>query len=164
LKKRVTPKADSSNGKTELDEVLESGIGDVSLRDLLGMLISSVGASERKTYLSRVSEDKGNGFYDRNLQVGTIPVDIQVPRTRSGKFRPASLPPGYQRGYNEETQSLLLGLLASGRSVNAVKEALGMGLSSAKQDLETIATSLIEELDLHNSRPLDTDLLAVFVD
>jgi len=122
LKTRVTPKADSSNGKTELDEVLESGIGDVSLRDLLGMLISSVGASERKTYLSRVSEDKGNGFYDRNLQVGTIPVDIQVPRTRSGEFRPASLPAAYQRGYNDETQALLLGLLASGRSVNAVKE------------------------------------------
>src|SRR6266704_2736426 len=124
LKKRVTPKADSSNGKTELAAVLESGIGDVSLRDLLGMLISSVGASERKTYLSRVSEDTGNGFYDRNVQVGTIPVDIQVPRTRSGEFRPASLPPVYQRGYTEETQSLLLGLLASGRSVNAVKEAL----------------------------------------
>src|SRR6266581_1339009 len=165
LKKRVTPKADSSNGKTELDEVLESGIGDVSLRDLLGMLISSVGASERKAYLSRVSEDKGNGFYDRNLQVGTIPIDIQVPRTRSGEFRPASLPAAYQRGYSDETQSLLLGLLASGRSVNAVKEALGkMGLSSAKQDLEAIATGLIEELELHNSRPLDPDLLALFVD
>src|SRR5260221_12136958 len=141
LKKRVTPKADSPNRKTELVELLESGIGDVSLRDLLGMLISSVGASERKAYLSRESHDKANGFYDRNLQVGTIPIDIQVPRTRSGEFRPASLPAAYQRGYSDETQSLLLGLLASGRSVNAVKEALGkMGLSSAKQDLETSAT------------------------
>src|SRR5437667_620766 len=165
LKKRVTPKSNSSTGKTELAEVLESGIGDVSLRELLGMLISSVGASERKAYLSRESQDKANGFYDRNLQVGTIPIDIQVPRTRSGQFRPASLPAAYQRGYNDETQSLLLGLLASGRSVNAVKEALGkMGLSSAKQDLEAIATGLIEELELHNSRPLDPDLLALFVD
>src|SRR5438552_5425909 len=165
LKKRVTPKADPSNRKTELAELLESGIGDVSLRELLGMLISSVGASERKAYLSRESQDKANGFYDRNLQVGTIPIDIQVPRTRSGQFRPASLPAAYQRGYNDETQSLLLGLLASGRSVNAVKEALGkMGLSSAKQDLEAIATGLIEELELHNSRPLDPDLVALFVD
>ncbi|HEX2715999.1 MAG TPA: IS256 family transposase [Candidatus Acidoferrales bacterium] len=165
LKKRVPPKADSPNGKTELDKVLESGIGDVSLRELLGMLISSVGLGERQAYLRRESSDKANGFYDRNLQLGTIPVDIQVPRTRSGQFRPASLPPAYQRGYNDETQALLLGLLASGRSVNAVKEALGkMGLSSAKDDLEAIATNLIEELELHNSRPLDPDLLAVFVD
>ena len=165
LKKRVTPKSDSSNGKTELDAVLESGIGDVSLRELLGMLLSGVGASERKAYLSREAQDKGNGFYDRSLQVGAIPVDIQVPRTRSGQFRPASLPAAYQRGYNDETQALLLGLLASGRSVNAVKEALGkMGLSSAKQDLEAIATNLIEELELHNGRPLDPDLIALFVD
>src|SRR5262249_22825175 len=71
----------------------------------------------------------------------------------------------YRRGYDEETQSLLLGLLASGRSINAVKEALGkMGLSRAKQDLDAIATNLIEELDLYNSRPLDPDLLALFVD
>jgi hypothetical protein len=43
------------------------------------------------------------------------------------------LPGAYQLVYDEETQSLLLGLLASGRSVNAVKEALGkMGLSSAR--------------------------------
>jgi len=164
-KKRVPPKANSSPGKADLAEVLESGIGDVSLRQLLGMLISSVGVSERKAYLSCEPEDKGNGFYGRDLEVGTIPVAIQVPRTRSGQFRPAVLPAAYQRGYNDETQSLLLGLLASGRSVNAIKEALGkMGLSSAKQDLEAIATGLIEELELHNSRPLDTDLLALFLD
>src|SRR5205085_8349477 len=95
LKKSVTPKAESTNGKTNLADVIEAGIGDVSLRELLGMLISSVGAGERKAYLSRVAEDKANGFYDRNLQVGTIPVDIQVPRTRSGQFRPASLPAAY---------------------------------------------------------------------
>ena len=165
LKKRVSPKTNSSAGKTELAEVLESGIGDLSVRELLGMLISSVGVSERKAYLSRATQDKANGFYDRNLQLGTIPVDIEVARTRSGRFRPAVLPAAYQRGYNDETQSILLGLLASGRSVNAVKEALGkMGLSSAKQDLDAIATSLIEELELHNSRPLDSDLAALFID
>ena len=39
-----------------------------------------------------------------------------------------------------------------------------MGLSSAKPDLEAIATSLIEGLELHNRPPLDPDLLALFVD
>ena len=51
-------------------------------------------------------------------------------RTRSGEFRPASLPPPYQRGYPAETQALLLGLLASARSINAAKQALEkLGLS-----------------------------------
>jgi transposase-like protein len=75
------------------------------------------------------------------------------------------LPPLYRRGYSEEVQSLLLGLLGSSRSINAAKDALQkMGLSQSEQDLERVATSLIEELELRNSRPLDPDMLAVFVD
>jgi putative transposase len=75
------------------------------------------------------------------------------------------LPPLYQRGYSDETQALLLSLLTSGRSLHAVKDALQkMGLSSSQQQLESVATSLIEELDLRNSRPLDPVLLALFLD
>jgi transposase-like protein len=58
-----------------------------------------------------------------------------------------------------------VGLLGSSRSIHAAKDALQkMGLSSSEQDLEQVATGMIEELELHNSRPLDPDLLAVFVD
>jgi transposase-like protein len=65
----------------------------------------------------------------------------------------------------DETQALLLSLLASSRSVNAVKDALQkMGLSSSQQELDRVATGLIEKLDLRNSRPLDPDLLALFLD
>ena len=120
---------------------------------------------ERKAYLERILQDQPNGFYERWLQLGTIPLEVRVPRTRSGDFRPASLPAPYQRGYNEETQALLLGLLASSRSLNAAKNALQkMGLSSAQQDLDQVAAGLIEELELRNSRPLDCDLLALFLD
>ena len=131
----------------------------------MGLLISSTGAAERNVYLEKTSNDTPNGFYDRSLQVGTIPVEVRVPRTRSGEFRPASLPSPYRRGYSEEVQSLLLGLLGSSRSIHAAKDALQkMGLSSSEQDLERVATGLIEELELRNSRPLDPDLLALFVD
>ncbi len=131
----------------------------------MGLLISSAGAAERSVYLEKTNGDKPNGFYDRSLQVGTIPIDVRVPRTRSGEFRPASLPSRYRRGYSDEVQSLLLGLLGSSRSINAAKDALQkMGLSSSEQDLERVATGMIEELELRNSRPLDPDMLAVFVD
>ena len=145
--------------------MLESNLADFSLRELLSMLLSSVGLAERKAYLEHVVQDKPNGFYDRSLQLGTIPLDVRVPRTRTGEFRPATLPPLYQRGYSEETQALLLSLLASARSLSAVKDALQkMGLSSSQQELERVTTDLVEELDLRNSRPLDPDLLAVFLD
>jgi transposase-like protein len=103
--------------------------------------------------------------YDRSLQVGSIPVDVRVPRTRNGDFRPTSLPAPYRRGYSEEVQSLLLGLLASSRSINAAKDALQkMGLSRSEHDMERVAVGLIEELNLHNSRPIHPDVLALFVD
>ena len=84
---------------------------------------------------------------------------------REPESRPASLPSPYRRGYCEEVQSLLVGLLGSSRSINAAKDALQkMGLSHSEQDLERVATGLIEELELRNNRPLDPDMLAVFVD
>jgi len=39
-----------------------------------------------------------------------------------------------------------------------------MGLSRSQQDLETVAASLMEELELRNSRPLPCDLLVLFLD
>jgi transposase-like protein len=78
--------------------MLDSDLAQLSLRELLGMLLSSVGLAERKAYLERVVHDKPNGFYDRSLEVGAIPLDLRVPRTRTGDFRPATLPPLYQRG------------------------------------------------------------------
>src|SRR5215471_9677893 len=163
--KSLAPKSMPAAANNRLPSLSESDLADLSLRELLGMLLSSVGVAERKAYLERLLQDRPNGFYDRSLQLGTIPLDVRVPRTRSGDFRPASLPPLYQRGYSDETQTLLLSLLTSGRSLNAVKDALQkMGLSSCQQELEAVASGLIEELDLRNSRPLDPDLLVLFLD
>lgn len=150
--------------QSEIEQVLRSGLGDFSIRQLLGFLISSAGAAERKLYLEK-ADDRPNGFYDRQLEVGATPVEVRVPRTRSGEFRPSTLPAPYQRGYSEETRSLLMSLLASSRSINAAKQALRqMGLSSSEEELESVAQSFVEELQLRNSRSLDPDLLALFID
>ena len=164
-KKSLTPASISEVAKNDIDRLLQTGLADFSLRELLGLLVSSTGAAERNVYLEKTPTDRPNGFYDRSLQLGTIPVEVRVPRTRTGEFRPASLPSPYRRGYCEEVQSLLVGLLGSSRSINAAKDALQkMGLSHSEQDLERVATGLIEELELRNNRPLDPDMLAVFVD
>ena len=117
-KKSLPPSVISSTAKTDIDRLLQTGLADFSLRELLGMLISSAGAAERNVYLQDTPTDKPNGFYDRSLQVGSIPVDIRVPRTRHGDFRPVSLPAPYRRGYSEEVQTLLAGLLGSSRSIS----------------------------------------------
>ena len=164
-KKSLPPSSASTIAKTDIDRLLQTGLVDFSLRELLGLLISSAGVAERHVYLQDAATDRPNGFYDRSLQVGSIPVDIRVPRTRNGDFRPESIPPPFRRGYSEEVQSLLLGLLGSSRSINAAKDALQkMGLSRSEQDLERVAMGLIEELELRNSRPIHPDMLALFMD
>jgi len=164
-KKSVAPTAVPEFVKSDIDKVLQSGMADFTIRQLLGLLMSSSGAAERKVYLEDTPEDKPNGFYDRSLQLGSIPVEVRVPRTRSGDFRPASLPNRYQRGYAEEIESILTSLLASSRSINAAKSALKkMGLSSSEQDLERVATALMEEMELRNNRPVAPDLIALFAD
>src|SRR6266571_4065586 len=163
--KSVTPPLSvSESSKMQMTELLESGLANISLRDLLGVLLSGVGEAERQAYLQQ-AQDKANGFYPRSVQVGSLPVDVEVPRTRTGKFRPASLPGPYQRGYTDESQALLLNLLASSRSVNAARDALQkMGLSVCERDLDFVASGLVEELQLRNSRPIDPDLLALMFD
>ena len=163
--KSLPPSPARQSEKSEIEKLLQAGLGDFSLRELLGALLSSLAHAERGAYLQNQLDDKANGFYPRSLQLGSVPVEMEVPRTRSGQFRPPSLPARYQRGYSEETQSLLLGLLSSSRSVAAAREALHkMGLSNSEQELETIAAGFIEELELRNTRPLDPDLLALFFD
>src|SRR5215813_12751445 len=163
-KKSLPSTSASLTAKTDVDRLLQTGLADFSLRELLGLLISSAGVAERNVYLHDTVTDRPNGFYDRSLQVGSIPVDIRVPRTRNGDFRPVSIPEPYRRGYNEEVESLLLGLLSSSRSLNAAKDALQkMGLSRSEQDVERAAGGLIEELVLRNSRPLAPDMLPRFL-
>src|SRR5499427_8507092 len=163
--KSLPPSPPRQLEKSEIEKLLQSGLGDFSLRELLGALLSSLAHAERGAYLQNQLDDKANGFYPRSLLLGSVPVEMEVPRTRSGQFRPPSLPARYQRGFSEETQSLLLGLLSASRSVSAAREALRkMGLSSSEHELEQIASSFIDELELRNSRPLDPDLLALFCD
>jgi transposase-like protein len=157
--------APSDSLENEIERLLSSGLENFSVRQILGLMLSAIGQSERRTYLAEVRADKGNGGYERSLNVGSIPVDIRVPRTRSGNFRPRSLPPPYDRGYSEEAQALLLGLLGSARSINAAKNTLKkMGLGVSSEELDSVASGLVEELELVNSRPVDPDLLAIFLD
>jgi putative transposase len=161
----VAPTSSSEPLPAEITQALAAGLGNFSLRELLSLVLTQLSHAERQAYLARIPADKGNGLYARSLNLGSVPLQVDVPRTRSGNFRPTVLPPPYQRDYPEETQALLLGLLASCRSLNAAKAALRrIGLSGSEEDLEAVARDFLEELELRNTRPLDPDLLALFLD
>lgn len=160
----------SGKAAAELQEQIErarsaGGLEQLSTSQLLGMLFDSLFSAERAAYLERAEDDKGNGAYERGVNVGSLPVEVEVPRTRRGDFRPANLPRPYQRGYDDAARDLLLRLAASSRSLNTTKEALrGLGLPASEPLLETVAKHFITEFELRNTRPLDTDLIALFID
>ena len=164
-KSNVSQNSLSESLDNEIDRLLAAGLENFSVRELLGMMLSAAGQAERRAYLTEAADDKGNGSYGRSVNVGSVPVDIRVPRSRTGNFRPSSIPPPYERGYSDEMQALLLGVLSSARSVNAAKTALKkMGLGACSEELDVVSSGFVEELELVNSRPIDPDMLAVFLD
>lgn len=89
----VAKNSNTTVSSAQLQQQLARGLGELSLREALGWLLSSLGKTERRHYLERTPEDKGNGTYTRALMLGSLPVAVSVPRTWSGEFRPSSLPP-----------------------------------------------------------------------
>jgi transposase-like protein len=138
---------------------------NVTLGELLGMSLSSLTEIERKHFLQNQLDDKGNGFYQRNIALGSIPTTVNVPRVRSGQFRSSILPGPYERGFSDSTQELILNLLSSSRSLQSAKKALKkMGVGVAEAELEEVAQEFIEEIELRNTSPIDPDMLGVFID
>ena len=90
--KSLPPSSPRSLEKSEIEKLLQSGLGDFSVRELLGALLSCLIHAERGPYLEDAPQDKANGYYPRSLLVGSVPVELDVPRTRSGQFPPPSLP------------------------------------------------------------------------
>ena len=161
------PPASGQDAQLEqnLKDLLASDLASLTLGQLLGIALSGVSLGERRAHLRDHDSELANGFFQRNVNVGSVAAPLRVPRTRSGDFRPQVLPPSYQRGYSESSQELILGLLASARSIDGVRRSLRqMGVSVPEADLQQVVDTLVEELDLLNTRPLDPDCLAVFMD
>jgi putative transposase len=163
--KCTVAQAVSEGLQEQIEQAVAGGLGELTVRDLLGFLLSTLGEAERRAFLQAVDGDKGNGTYPRSVKLGSIPVEMEVPRTRRGGFRPTFLPEPYQRAYPEEMANLMLGLLAAGRSANAVKAALRrVGVGASAHHLEAVSQGLIQEFDLRNTRPIDPDQIAIFFD
>ena len=56
-KKRLPPPAVSEVAQNDVDRLLQNGLADFTLRELLGLLISSAGLAERQVYLEKTDHD-----------------------------------------------------------------------------------------------------------
>src|SRR5438270_7434628 len=58
----------------QIADALAGGLGDCNLRELLGLVLNSLGQAERRKYLAHTPADKGNGSYPRSINMGSIPL------------------------------------------------------------------------------------------
>jgi len=115
--------------------------------------------SERQIYLLKNENDKGNGFYDRKLGTPMGNLEISVPRTRTGDFRPHILPEPYKR-VDESYTDLLMSLVINGYSESSLLNTLkSLNLPYSDDELNKIKDDLKSELDLFKQRELPESVL-----
>ena len=78
-KKSLASTSISELAKSEVDQLLQTGLADFSLRELLGLLISSAGAAERSVYLEKTNGDKPNGSMTVLFKSEPFPSTFEFP-------------------------------------------------------------------------------------
>ncbi|ADQ39611.1 transposase mutator type [Caldicellulosiruptor acetigenus I77R1B] len=135
-----------------------------ALKKLLEDLLDWFMLSEREIYLSKNDNDKGNGFYERKLATPIGNLEISVPRTRTGGFRPHILPEPYKR-VDESYTELLMSLVINGYSETTLLNTLkSLDLPYSEDELSRIKNNLKNELDLFKQRELPQEAFALIID
>ncbi len=134
-------------------------------REFFSWLFKNLALAHRTVYLKHHPEDKGNGFYQRNLQIGGLPFPLEVARTRYTKFRPFFLPPGRTSYLPEDYLNLAFSFLLGARSIESASRALqNLNLPLNQEYLNEVIEEFVTYLETLNSSPLPPDLAAVFLD
>lgn len=158
--------------KSLAEEILHEKGKDVKINDvealkeyLLERLIELVMGAEREGYLTEHrGETKGNGYYGRGIRTKEGELQVKVPRSRDGRFRPMVLP-GLYRRHSESLKDLIWSLLANGNNVSHCKEILcDMGVAYSPKAMDEIVKEIKERVVEFQSRELPSDLPFVYLD
>ena len=134
-------------------------------QEFFSWLFKNLGLAHRTIHLKNHPHDKGNGFYQRNLQIGGLSFPVEIARTRYEKFRPFFLPPGHTRYLPEDYFHLAFSFLLGARSIESASRALqNLNLPLNQEYLEDVIGEFVTYLDVLNSSPLPSDLAAIFLD
>ena len=136
----------------------------IAIKQLFEAFLEAFMLGERDIFLQHHSQDKGNGFYTRTLNSAGISYNLNVPRTRSGEFRPSILPERWKRNTSEYTQ-FVMALVLNGYSPAQVMDVLEtLRLPYTKEELTKIRDQLMEKLEDFKTRQLPSKAFALIVD
>lgn len=136
----------------------------VAMRQLLEDLVDEIMKGERGVFLDRDGDNKGNGYYPRELTTGSWKLGINVPRDRRGDFRPYVLPEPYKRT-DDSYVDLLMSLVINGYSESQLISSLReLGLPYSTVEMGKIRDQLMERLNDFKRRELPQDIFVLFID
>ena len=150
---------------TLLKELLNPDDLKSYLLEGISQILNQATTSERQLYLNSNPDDSGNGRAPvRQLKLGTTPIDIQIPRTRSGNFYPSFLTK-YERMIPGDYETILLNILLNAKNFSAVKRTIkALNLPYRPDELDQLILEIQEEANLFFSRQLSCDWLTIFID
>ena len=139
-------------------------ITDDLIKELYSEFINAIMLAERTAYLNNNPDDDGNGYRPKTLQTAGDNIDICVPRTRSKNFRPAILPPPFQR-YTRDYKELVYNLMAANNSKAQIREIFNnMDFSLSESAIDEIHKELLVKIQDFKTRQLPEDLAVLFID
>lgn len=137
---------------------------NLTLKQLLQTGMNLLMAAERQLHLQQQPQDKGNGYFARQLGTPLGSLDLKVPRDRDGDFRPSLLPKPHQRDFEERSQ-WIESLLLSGSSPKQIELSLSqLGMHYNREELEQLKASYYESFQQWQKRELPNDMMGLFID
>ncbi len=141
------------------------------------VLLNALMKKEREIKLRESIDNKANGYYERELAcfLGNLGIGVpkklltfwgalSVPRDRKGEFRPATLPPEWQRA-DESFQDFVFNLVLQSYSPNKIKSLLqSMNLPYSAEQIEEIKEDLYNKAKEFKTKEIPSELFALFID
>jgi len=146
-------------------ENLRSSLNEISIDNFVVDTLEVLMQIERKEYLQNVKNDKGNGFYSRAFRTLTRnSMIIDIPRTRTGAFKPELLE--LVKINQEQVDHFCLSLYQKGMTTRDVeslmKSFFGESVSHSKVSYLAEAFNDIRQGWLNT--PLESEYLVIFCD
>lgn len=162
----------------ETEQLLESLLGKVTDKKMLDQLsdqlfkrgVQTLLQAEMEAHLGYPNGDKPvstnhrNGFSEKTLKTSKGDVKIKVPRDRESTFDPVTVPK--HKTMSQEVEDVMISLYAKGMSntdiIDFIKSSYGVDYSTSQVSI--ITNSLLEDIKVWQSRPLDDVYPIIWMD
>ena len=151
--------------KKQTEEVLSKFLGEKDgLNDVMEMMLNAMMLCERKVFLSKEEDNKGNGFRQSNVFGYGRQIELRIPRDRQSDFMPTILALfREQESYLKEVSFQMYSKGLTTRDISDVMETI-YGSHYSKSKVSDITVGFYQQMEAWRKRDLDKHYLALYID